>query len=102
LWPKVVRRLAAAWGLGPDSLARRLADHYAGLPRGRVARVRSLYLHHHGGDAPASEGLAVAEGRFGLSGRPVRRLFDEHERMLADDCGAVQEALGRNLGLHGV
>ena len=102
LWPVVAGRLAEAWGRTPATLARRLRDHHAGLPRGRVTRVRGVSLVHHGGDAPSPGGLDEIEARFGLRGRPVRRLLDDHERMLAGDPEAVQAAIGIDLGLRGV
>lgn len=81
---------------------RRLGEHYAGLPRGRVTRVRAVYLVQYGDDTPATCSLEVVRGRFGLVGRRVNYLVDEHERMLAGDPEPVQQALGVNLGLHGV
>jgi hypothetical protein len=81
---------------------RLLADHYAGLPRGRVTRVHRVYLVQHGNDTPVAGGLETVEGRFGLAGRAVSHLFDGHERMLADDVDQVQRALGVGLGLRGV
>jgi hypothetical protein len=102
LWPEVVRRLARAWGKDPDRMVRRLGEHYAGLPRGRVTRVRGAYLVQHGDDTPTIGGLGAIEGRFGLVGRRVKFLVDEHEHMLSGDPEPVQRALGVDLGLRGV
>lgn len=102
LWPEVVRRLVQAWGKGPEKLVRRLSEHYAGLPRGRVTRVRGVYLVQHGDDTPATCSIKVVRGRFGLVGLRMKYLVDKHERMLAGDPEPVQQALGVNLGLHGV
>ncbi len=102
LWPEVVQRLARAWGKDPERLVRRLAEYYAGLPRGRVTRVRGVYLVQHGDDTPTMGGLELIVSRFGLVGRPVKFLVDEHEHMLSGDPEPVQRALGVDLGLHGV
>jgi len=68
------------------------------LPRGRVTRVRGIYLVHHGGDAPVPSGTDRVAARFGLRGKVVRHLLDDHERMLAGDPETVQAALGADLG----
>jgi hypothetical protein len=102
LWPEVVQRLAQAWGKGHETLVRLLREHYAGLPRGRVTRVRGVYLVQHGDDTPVTGGLKTVEEQFGLVGFRVRHLLDEHEQMLAGDPKRVQQALGVNLGLNGV
>ncbi len=102
LWPDIVRQLSRSWGRAEEPLMRDLIDHYSGLPRGRVTRVRDVYLVHHGGDAPVPDWLARVESRFGLQAKPRRVLWDEHERMLAGDPEAVQRSLGVDLGLRGV
>ena len=104
LWPGVLAHLAAAWGVAPAPIIRRLGGCYAGLPRGRVSGSgRRRYLNH-GGDSPRADGLAIVRGRFGLdrAGGLVVMAFDPHERMLRVDAGAVQRALGLDLGLRGI
>ena len=39
--------------------------------------------------------------RFRLEGRRVKAVFDEHERMIAGDPEAVEDALGLEMGLQG-
>lgn len=102
LWPAVVRQMAMFWRRDAEALFRRLGEHYAGLPRGRVTRVRGVYLIHHGGDTPGKGGLGEVEIQFGLGGRRVRHVKDDHERMLAGDPEVVQGVLDADLGLRGV
>ncbi|WP_337175425.1 hypothetical protein [Paludisphaera sp.] len=99
LWPAVVDRLVAAWGQDARALRGRLIDHYSGLPRGRVTRRRTSFLILHGGDGPVPGWREAVVGRFHLEGRRVKILFGEHERMIAGDPEAVEEALGLELGL---
>jgi hypothetical protein len=98
-WPFVVERLAAVWGKNARALRRRLRDHYAGLPRGRVTHPGSRYLIIHGDDEPVAHGLKLVRQRFQLNQVEATGLFDEHEQMIRDDHRAVQEALGIALGL---
>jgi hypothetical protein len=97
LWPKLVVRLAHTWGKDPKALKRRLELSYTGLPRGRVTRPDKTYLIHHGNDAPipAWEGLVIEA--FGLSGRKVKSLYDEHETQIYGHRQAVQASLGHRL-----
>jgi hypothetical protein len=67
LWPFVVDQLAAAWGHDAAALRRRLANHYAGLPRERVARPPGGVLIAHGNDFPVPNGLEVVRKRFRLA-----------------------------------
>ena len=103
-WPGVVALLAAAWGLDPATLARRLADRYTGLPRGRVSRTGRLYYLNHGDDVPVPDGIKRVTARFGLGGidMTIVAAFDPHERMLRGDPEALQDALGAGLGLRGI
>jgi hypothetical protein len=94
LWPKLIVRLAATWGKDPKALKRRLALSYTGLPRGRVTRPDKTYLILHGNDAliPAWEELVLEA--FGLSGRNVKFLFDEHETQISGHPQVVESSLG--------
>lgn len=95
-----------------DSDAPREIKHkYSGLPRGRVTITRGrkypdgpstkIWLILNGGDAPVSEAKAgkLLASRFYLPDGQWKYVFDDHERMLADDVKAIQRYLGRDLGL---
>ncbi len=99
LWPALLDRLGAAWARQAGPLRSRLGDRYTGLPRGRVTRPRSQYMILHGDDAPIADWTCRVLESFGLTGRPHRFLFDEHERMLPGDPQRLEVALGRPLGL---
>ena len=99
LWPRLIHRLAETWSKDPKALSRRLALSYTGLPRGRVTRPEKTYLILHGGDSPdfpSGWDKAVIKA-FGLSGRSVKSLFDEHETQIAEHSQAVEASLGERL-----
>jgi hypothetical protein len=98
-WPHVVEHLAAAWGKDTKPLQRRLLDHYTGLPRGRVTRLKTGYVIFHGNDSPVADWKTRIKARFQLAGVKVTPVNDEHERMLGEDHRALQDALGVALGL---
>jgi hypothetical protein len=99
LWPKLIDRLAATWGRDGKTLRRRLDLHYTGLPRGRVTRPGKVYLILHGNDSPIPGWQVLVSESFGLAGRPVKIIFDEHETMIPGHPRAVELALG--LRFHG-
>ena len=80
IWPKVLTHLAGLWGRDPKVLRRHLVRHCYGLPRGRVTHPKKTFLILHGNDSPTSDWKEIVIRRFGLLGRPVRLLFDEHGR----------------------
>jgi len=97
----VLEHLAVAWGKDARLLKRRLRDHHTGLPRGRIVHPKSGYVVIHGDDAPEAvpDWLETVKARFRLAGVMVTPEFTEHEKMLADDPRALQEALGISLDL---
>lgn len=94
LWPLIISRLAVAWGKDAKPLMRRLANHYTGLPRGRVTRPKGTYLVFHGSDSPVADWLEQILARFRLAGVPFKEVHEEHERMLPGDPEAIERALG--------
>jgi hypothetical protein len=93
LWPKVLDHLAAAWGRDGKTLRRRLGIQYTGLPRGRVTRPGKTSLILHGEDAPITGWEELVAGRFRLSRRTFKVLFDEHETQIPGHPEALQTAL---------
>jgi hypothetical protein len=72
---------------------------YTGLPRGRVTRPDKTYLILHGEDSPdfpAGWEKLVIEA-FGLSGRNVKSVFDEHETQIPGHPQAVEASVGHGL-----
>jgi hypothetical protein len=98
LWLKVIARLAHVWNKDARSL-RRLKTHCYGLPRGRVTRRGRISMINHGNDAPLRHWLGRVIRHFDLDRRSVKPLFDEHERMFAEDRRQVMDALGITLGV---
>jgi hypothetical protein len=94
MWDAVIDRLATAWGKDVVALGRMLKDCPYGLPRGRVTRPGRRFLVLHGDDWPRADGLERVVIAFGLDRRPVRVLFDEHERTMEEDRGMIVKALG--------
>lgn len=93
-WPYVLDVLAAAWGKDANFINDRLREHHTGLPRGRIVHPKSGYVVIHGGDAPTPDWLDLVKSRFRLTGVEAAPEFTEHEKMLGDDPGKLQEALG--------
>jgi len=82
LWPRLMVRLASAWGKDAQVLKRRLAQSYTGLPRGRVTHPDKTYLVFHGKDSPIPMWEELVIESFRLSGRKVKFIFDEHETQI--------------------
>jgi hypothetical protein len=82
-------------------MKRRLAHHCYGLPRGRVTRLKNVYLLYHGSDSPIPDPdwIKPVVDAFGLHGRRIKPLFDEHEQRLPDDVRALARVLGSFLAL---
>jgi hypothetical protein len=101
VWPAIIPHLAAIWGRDPRAMKRRLALHCYGLPRGRVTRLKNVYLLYHGDDSPipAPDWTTMVVDAFGLQGRRIKPLFDEHEQRLPDDVRALARVLGSFLTL---
>jgi hypothetical protein len=99
LWPKLIDRLAATWGRNAQTLKRRLALSYTGLPRGRVTRPGKEFLILHGNDSPVPGWQLLVTESFGLTRCRVRIIFDEHETMIPGHPQAVELSLG--LRFHG-
>lgn len=100
IWPAVIPHLATLWGRDPEAMKRRLAGHCYGLPRGRVTRPGRVYLLLHGDDSPMiSDWTRSVADAFGLHGRRVKPLFDEHEQRLPGDVRALARVLGSSLAL---
>jgi hypothetical protein len=95
LWPRLMVPLAAAWGKDAQTLKRRLALSYTGLPRGRVTRPDKTFLVLHGKDSPVQRWEELVLEAFGLSGRKVKFIFDSHETQLPGHPQAVESSLGR-------
>ena len=93
-WPGVVPHLAAIWGRDPKAIQRRLGRHCYGIPRGRVTPPERTYLILHGADSPIPGWVEAVVRAFGLNGRRVRPLLDEHERTLPGDVRAIAGILG--------
>jgi hypothetical protein len=98
MWPLVIDRLATAWSRDALRLRRRLAEHCYGLPRGRVTRPDRRWLVLHGDDAPVADWLGRVVGRFGLAGRSVKLVMDEHEQTFSEDRRAVNDEFGLSVG----
>ena len=82
-------------------MKRRLALHCYGLPRGRVTRIEKVYLLYHGSDSPIPDPdwIGPVADAFGLQGRRIKPLFDEHQQRLPDDVRALARVLGSFLAL---
>jgi hypothetical protein len=102
LWTLVIDRLATAWRRDERLLRKHLKNHYTGLPRGRVTQQKSRFMIFHGNDAPVSDWVPMVVRKFDLNRRSVRVLFDEHERMLAEDRSMVNEIFGLEGGGGGI
>ena len=96
VWASVIPYLATAWGRDPRAMKRRLALHCYSLPRGRVTRLKNVYLLYHGSDSPipAPDWTKAVVDAFGLQGRRVKPVFDEHEQRLTSDVRALARVLG--------
>ncbi len=94
LWPRLMAPLASVWGEDAEVLKRRLARSYTGLPRGRVTRPEKTFLILHGQDSPAAGWEEIVIESFGLSGREVKFIFDEHETQLPGHSGTLEAILG--------
>ncbi len=111
MWKYVVEKLAIYWNKEPQKLLRRLRDNYAGLPRGRIGKIGvSRYglggwVVSHGDDAPIPDGLNKVLSAFNLiainKAGKVKIAPDDHEQMMEGDPEAVQQAIGKDLGLKG-
>lgn len=97
LWPRLMVPLAAAWGKDAQSLKKKLALSYTGLPRGRVTRPDKTFLVLHGKDSPIPMWEQLVIESFRLSDRKVKFLFDEHETMIPGHPRAVEAILGFRL-----
>lgn len=77
-------------------MKRRLALHCYGLPRGRVTRLKNVYLLYHGSDSPipAPDWSRMVVDAFGLQDCRIKPLFDEHEQRLPGDVRALARVLG--------
>jgi hypothetical protein len=102
LWTLVIDRLATAWHRDGRLLRIHLKNHYTGLPRGRVTQQKSRFMIFHGNDAPVQDWVPTVVRKFDLNRRSVRVLFDEHERMLAEDRSRVNEIFGLDGGSGGI
>jgi hypothetical protein len=98
-WPHIIEHLAAAWNLEAEPLRHRLADHYNGLPRGRINHPRPGYILLHGHDAPVEDWFARIIDCFHLGDVAVDVEGTEHESMASADLAAVEEALGVSLAI---
>lgn len=101
VWVSVIPHLATIWGRDPRAMKRRLARHCYGLPRGRVIRIKRVYFLYHGSDSPipAPDWTKMVADAFGLQGRRIKPLFDEHEQRLPGDIRALARVLGSFLAL---
>jgi len=97
LWPKLIERLAAAWGRDAQPLKRRLGLSYSGLPRGRVTRPGKEFLILHGDDSPLAEWQELVIGSFRLTGLRFKLLYDEHETMIPGHPRDVEASFGLRL-----
>jgi hypothetical protein len=100
LWPPVVARLATAWGRDAEQLKQRLADHRAGLPRGRINYPRPGYIILHGGDSPPGDWHFQIIDRVHLRDGVVKRERTEHHTTDRRDLAAIEQALGVSLGVN--
>lgn len=100
LWEsEVVPYLAHAWKLNPQQI-QTIQHSSAGLPRGRICRMKRGYAHMHGNDAPVKANLdSIIKREFGLPA--MTSVFDFHEQMLQLDVADIQSVFG-DLGLKGV
>jgi hypothetical protein len=97
LWPRLLVCLAEVWGKNAQVLKRRLDLSYTGLPRGRVTRPDKTFLILHGNDAPIQAWEELVLEAFGLTGRRVRPLYDEHETQIPGHPQAVEASLGHRM-----
>jgi hypothetical protein len=77
-------------------MKRRLGRHCYGLPRGRVTRPGKTYFILHGADSPIPDPdcTKTVIDAFGLQGRRIKSLHDEHEQRLRGDVTALARILG--------
>lgn len=101
VWPAIIPHLATTWRRDPRAMERRLALHCFGLPRGRVTRIEKAYFLYHGSDSPIPhpDWIGPVVDAFGLQGRRIKPVFDEHEQRLPDDVRALARVLGSFLAL---
>jgi hypothetical protein len=97
-WTLVIDRLATVWRKDRLVLRRHLKNHYTGLPRGRITEVGNRFMIFQGNDAPVSDWIPMVVRKFDLNRRFVKVCFDEHERMLPDDCSRVNKIFGLESG----
>ena len=98
MWTAVIDQLATAWDKDPAVLRLLLKDRCHGLPRERITRPGKRFLILHGNDSLCPDWLERVILSFHLDRRSVKALFDDHERMLAEDRARVSKALGIHLG----
>jgi hypothetical protein len=101
LWPSALDRLAHEWGKDRAFDGSRLANHYRGLPRGRVGDPDGRFLVCHGNDAPVGNWKTRVRRAFGLESLPLKAIFDEHETTLEEDRRMVESVLGIAIGRAG-
>ena len=71
---------------------------YAGLPRGRVCRVRGgKYAIYHGNDSPTKTCLKNVPSKFNLLPDTFSFVYDDHERMILEHYYVVKKALPHDL-----
>jgi hypothetical protein len=97
LWTLVIDRLATVWRRDGRLIKKYLKNNYTGLPRGRVTQVKNGFMIFHGNDSPVPDWVPIVVREFNLNRPSVRVLFDEHERMLAEDRSRVNETLGHDM-----
>ena len=97
LWPRLMVPLAAAWGKDARILKKNLALFYTGLPRGRVTRPETVFLVLHGKDSPVKGFEEMVVASFGLTGRKVKFIFDEHETQLPGHSRTLEAILDTRL-----
>jgi hypothetical protein len=102
LWNLVIDRLATVWRRDCRLIKKHLRNNYTGLPRGRVTQVKNRFMLFHGNDSPVPDWVPMVVRKFDLNRRSVRVLFDEHERMHAEDRMRVKYALGITVGEEGI
>jgi hypothetical protein len=98
LWTLVIDRLATAWRLNARLIKKHLQNSYSGMPRGRVTHVRNRFMIFYGNDAPVTDWVPMVVSTFDLDRRTVKVIFDEHERMLAEDRRRMNETFGLDTG----
>lgn len=101
VWPEALEMLAAWWGRSMGAFSR-LREEYAGVPRGRIVKMRQGFGLAHGGDTPGgSLGLRKVIRAFRLQDVRVTEYVDEHERMIPGQPEAIADALQIKTGHRG-